>query len=167
MVIKSPFVTQMFFRPNTSPAIIGSPSSLMTKLYISPPSTRVSRKKLPSVDSVPLPPSSVNKPPSFHPPHSNLQTFAGENFVFQFAASDPEGSALLFQLEEAPPGAVLSPAGLLIWRVPLLPGAEAEEAKEEEGRSKRHSFRLMLSDECNAQSTVTLEVELGGKTVLK
>lgn len=105
------------------------------------------------------PPSSVNKPPSFHPPHSDLQTFAGENFVFQFAASDPEGSALLFQLEEAPPGAVLSPAGLLIWRVPLLSEVETEDDEEEAGRSRRYSFRFMLSDECNAQSTATAEVE--------
>lgn len=112
-----------------------------------------------SAKSVVLPSSSVNKPPSFHPPRSDLQTFAGENFVFQFAASDPEGSALLFQLEEAPPGAVLSPAGLLIWRVPSLPKAEAEDDEEEGGRSRRYSFRFMLSDECNAQSTVTVEVE--------
>lgn len=118
-----------------------------------------------SAESVFLHASLVNKPPSFHQPPSELRTFGGENFVFQFAASDPEGSALLFQLEEAPLGAVLSPAGLLIWRVPLLPEAEAEEAKEEEDRSKHHSFRFMLSDECNAQSTVTVEVELGGKTV--
>uniref|UniRef100_A0A3Q3EU80 Uncharacterized protein n=1 Tax=Kryptolebias marmoratus TaxID=37003 RepID=A0A3Q3EU80_KRYMA len=83
-----------------------------------------------------------NKPPSFHQPQISLRTFAGENFVFQFAASDPEGSALLFQLEEGPEGAVLSPAGLLIWRA----------------RQARHSFRFSLSDECNAQSTVTVEI---------
>lgn len=96
---------------------------------------------------------SVNEPPAFHRPQSDLRTFAGENFVFQFAASDPEGSALLFQLEEGPTGAVLSPAGLLIWRVPVLP--------EEQGRRSSHSFHFALSDECNAQSTFTVQVGLG------
>ncbi|KAM6958041.1 von Willebrand factor D and EGF domain-containing protein [Tautogolabrus adspersus] len=91
----------------------------------------------------------VNEPPTFHRPQSNLRTFAGENFVFQFAASDPEGSALLFQLEAGPNGAVLSPAGLLIWRVPTLP---------EEGLSR--SFRFTLSDECNAQSTFNVEIDV-------
>lgn len=99
--------------------------------------------------------SSVNEPPAFHRPQSSLRTFAGENFVFQFAASDPEGSALLFQLEEGPAGAVLSPAGLLIWRVPSRP-------EEEEGRQSSRSFRFTLSDECNAQSTFTVEVGAGG-----
>uniref|UniRef100_A0A3Q3M0G1 EGF-like domain-containing protein n=1 Tax=Labrus bergylta TaxID=56723 RepID=A0A3Q3M0G1_9LABR len=83
----------------------------------------------------------VNEPPTFHRPQSNLRTFAGENFVFQFAASDPEGSELLFQLEAGPNGAVLSPAGLLIWRVPTHP---------EDGLSR--SVRFTLSDECNAQT---------------
>ncbi|KAG7503824.1 von Willebrand factor D and EGF domain-containing protein-like [Solea senegalensis] len=90
----------------------------------------------------------VNQPPDFHRPQSDLQTFAGENFVFQFAASDPEGSALLFQLEEGPSGAVLSPAGLLIWRVPALP------------EERSYSIRFTLSDECNAQSTITVEVNV-------
>lgn len=95
----------------------------------------------------------VNEPPSFHRPQSALRTFSGENFVFQFAASDPEGSALLFQLEEGPGGGVLSPAGLLIWRVPSL-----SEEEEEERPSKR-SVRFTLSDECNAQSSFSVEVE--------
>ncbi|KAM6893465.1 von Willebrand factor D and EGF domain-containing protein [Xenentodon cancila] len=99
----------------------------------------------------------VNKPPSFHRPQNNLRTFVGENFVFQFVASDPEGSALLFQLEEGPEGAVLSPAGLLIWRVPLIYGAEEE---EEDGLQGRRSFRFTLSDECNAQSIVTVEIDV-------
>ncbi|XP_047432109.1 von Willebrand factor D and EGF domain-containing protein isoform X2 [Mugil cephalus] len=95
----------------------------------------------------------VNEPPTFHRPQGDvLKTFAGENFVFQFTASDPEGSALLFQLEEGPAGAVLSPAGLLIWRVPSL--------SEAEGRRGRRSFRFTLSDECNAQSSFTVEVDV-------
>ncbi|KAM4538056.1 von Willebrand factor D and EGF domain-containing protein [Fundulus diaphanus] len=92
----------------------------------------------------------VNGPPSFHRPQSSLRTFAGENFVFQFAASDPEGSALLFQLEEGPDGAALSPAGLLIWRVPSGPPMGAP----------RRSFRFTLSDECNARSTFTVQVDV-------
>lgn len=96
--------------------------------------------------------NSVNVPPAFHQPQTDLRTFAGENFVFQFAASDPEGSALLFQLEDGPNGAVLSPAGLLIWRVPTL-------LKEEEHQS-RHSVHFTLSDECNAQSSFTVQVVL-------
>ncbi|CAJ1087684.1 von Willebrand factor D and EGF domain-containing protein [Xyrichtys novacula] len=95
----------------------------------------------------------VNEPPSFHQPQTNLRTFAGENFVFQFAASDPEGSALLFQLETGPSGAVLSPAGLLIWRVPTLP-------EQEEGLESSRSVRFTLSDECNAQSTFTVEIDV-------
>ncbi|XP_023151416.2 von Willebrand factor D and EGF domain-containing protein isoform X1 [Amphiprion ocellaris] len=94
----------------------------------------------------------VNEPPAFHQPQGDLRTFAGENFVFQFAASDPEGSALLFQLEEGPEGAMLSPAGLLIWRVPTLP--------EVQGHQARRSFRFMLSDECNAQSSFTVEIDV-------
>ncbi|XP_015227189.1 PREDICTED: von Willebrand factor D and EGF domain-containing protein-like isoform X1 [Cyprinodon variegatus] len=92
----------------------------------------------------------VNEPPSFHLPQSGLRTFAGENFVFQFAASDPEGSALLFQLEEGPEKAVLSPAGLLIWRVPSV---QLEEVVQQ-------TFTFTLSDECNAQSAFTVEVDV-------
>ncbi|KAM4711415.1 von Willebrand factor D and EGF domain-containing protein [Anableps anableps] len=94
----------------------------------------------------------VNRPPSFHRPQSSLRTFAGENFIFQFAASDPEGSALLFQLEDGPVGAALSPAGLLIWKVPpvLL--------EEEEEEVVQQSFTFTLSDECNAQNIFTVEV---------
>uniref|UniRef100_A0A8C5NAQ0 Uncharacterized protein n=2 Tax=Gouania willdenowi TaxID=441366 RepID=A0A8C5NAQ0_GOUWI len=96
----------------------------------------------------------VNEPPTFHLPQGELQTFSGENFVFQFAASDVEGSALLFQLEDGPAGAVLSPAGLLIWRVPLV----LEE--EEERLLESQSFRFTVSDECNAHSSVTVEVSI-------
>ncbi|XP_054590485.2 von Willebrand factor D and EGF domain-containing protein isoform X2 [Nothobranchius furzeri] len=95
----------------------------------------------------------VNQPPSFHQPQTSLRTFVGEKFVFQFVASDPEGSALLFQLEKGPVGAVLSPAGLLIWRVPPLP-------REEEVHPARFFLLFTVSDECNARSTFTVEVEV-------
>uniref|UniRef100_A0A6Q2ZJZ1 Uncharacterized protein n=1 Tax=Esox lucius TaxID=8010 RepID=A0A6Q2ZJZ1_ESOLU len=89
-----------------------------------------------------------NQPPRLHQPQEGLSTFAGENFVFQFTAEDPEGSALLFLLEEGPGDATLSPAGLLLWKVHW---------KEAPG-ARRQSFRFTLSDECNAQSSYTVEV---------
>ncbi|XP_077369199.1 von Willebrand factor D and EGF domain-containing protein isoform X1 [Festucalex cinctus] len=92
----------------------------------------------------------VNQPPIFHQPQGELRTFAGENFVFQFAASDPEGSALLFQLVNGPKDAILSPAGLLIWNVPSPP--------EEEWMQS--TFHFTLSDECNAQSTFTVQIHV-------
>ncbi|XP_077583402.1 von Willebrand factor D and EGF domain-containing protein isoform X1 [Stigmatopora nigra] len=92
----------------------------------------------------------VNQLPTFHQPQGEVHTFAGENFVFQFAASDPEGSALLFQLVSGPNGAILSPAGLLIWKVPPFP-------KEEQHLS---TFVFTLSDECNAQATFTVQIHV-------
>uniref|UniRef100_A0A3Q2XQ33 Uncharacterized protein n=1 Tax=Hippocampus comes TaxID=109280 RepID=A0A3Q2XQ33_HIPCM len=92
----------------------------------------------------------VNQPPTFHQPQGELRTFAGENFVFQFAASDPEGSALLFQLVTGPKGAILSPAGLLIWRVPSPPDDEWIQS----------TFHFTLSDECNAQSTFKVQIHV-------
>ncbi|KAM6945369.1 von Willebrand factor D and EGF domain-containing protein [Aplochiton taeniatus] len=100
----------------------------------------------------------VNQPPVFHRPGGALHTFQGENFVFQFAASDPEGSALLFNLEAGPGDATLSPAGLLIWRVRRRDDEEEEEEEGEEEEERTGTFEFTLSDECNAQTTVTVEI---------
>ncbi|XP_044150000.1 von Willebrand factor D and EGF domain-containing protein [Bufo gargarizans] len=84
-----------------------------------------------------------NQPPELHSLPEKLQTFYGENFVYQFVGSDPEGSAVLFSIESGPQGAILSPAGLLIWKVMSLD-------------TERIVFSVI--DDCNAKTSVTVEM---------
>ncbi|XP_043922135.1 von Willebrand factor D and EGF domain-containing protein [Protopterus annectens] len=84
-----------------------------------------------------------NHPPVLQKPHEKLQTFYGENFVYQFTATDPEGSSVVFTLDSAPEDASLSPAGLLIWKaMSQLP----------------QSFVFSITDDCNAKTTIAVEV---------
>ncbi|XP_029115904.1 von Willebrand factor D and EGF domain-containing protein [Scleropages formosus] len=84
-----------------------------------------------------------NQPPLFRAPQADLQTFQGENFVYQLMASDPEGSAVLFTLVSGPEGAALAPAGLLIWKATLTP---------------KQTFQFVVTDDCNAETRAVLQV---------
>ncbi|XP_060799492.1 von Willebrand factor D and EGF domain-containing protein [Neoarius graeffei] len=89
--------------------------------------------------------SEKNKPPVFHSEQTHLQTFYGENFVYQFVSTDPEGSAVLFTLLSGPKDAVLSPAGLLIWKALS---------------SSLVTFELAVRDDCNAETQAMVKVSV-------
>ncbi|KAM5303797.1 von Willebrand factor D and EGF domain-containing protein [Glossophaga mutica] len=98
-----------------------------------------------------------NQPPVIQIQQDKLQTFYGENFVYQLMAFDPEGSDIHFTMYSGPKGASVSPAGLLKWK------AESQTPRP---------FTLHLSDDCNAETTVTIELTVkscdclnGGKCV--
>ncbi|EMP41920.1 von Willebrand factor D and EGF domain-containing protein [Chelonia mydas] len=86
-----------------------------------------------------------NEPPVLPTLQGTLQTFYGENFVYQFMASDPEGSAILFTLDSGPQGSSLSPSGLLIWK------AVAKSSQK---------LTFSLTDDCNAETKVIIEVNV-------
>ncbi|KAK3561087.1 hypothetical protein QTP86_028410 [Hemibagrus guttatus] len=89
--------------------------------------------------------SEKNKPPVFHSEQTHLQTFYGENFVYQFVSTDPEGSPVLFTLLSGPKDAVLSPAGLLIWKALS---------------SSPVTFELSVIDDCNAETQAIVKVSV-------
>ncbi|XP_046719270.1 von Willebrand factor D and EGF domain-containing protein isoform X1 [Silurus meridionalis] len=89
--------------------------------------------------------SENNKPPVFHSEQTQLQTFYGESFVYQFVSTDPEGSAVLFTLLSGPKDAVLSPAGLLIWKALS---------------SSPVTFELSVIDDCNAETKAIVKLSI-------
>uniref|UniRef100_A0A3Q3M3D0 von Willebrand factor D and EGF domains n=1 Tax=Mastacembelus armatus TaxID=205130 RepID=A0A3Q3M3D0_9TELE len=84
-----------------------------------------------------------NEPPVMQSLPFRLQSFQGENFIYQLQAQDPEGSAVFFTLVSGPEGAALSPAGLLMWTT----AAETTDT---------HTFQFTVSDDCNAETRVTV-----------
>ncbi|XP_066531702.1 von Willebrand factor D and EGF domain-containing protein [Hoplias malabaricus] len=89
--------------------------------------------------------SEKNEPPVFHSEQTHLQTFYGETFVYQFVSTDPEGSAVMFTLVSGPRDAVLSPAGLLIWKAQSFSNV---------------TFELVVKDDCNAETQAVVVVSV-------
>lgn len=69
--------------------------------------------------------------------------FYREDFEYQFMAWDPEGSEIHFTLESGPDGASISSEGLLMWKTESL---------------APQRLTLRLKDDCEAETTVTMEV---------
>uniref|UniRef100_A0A667XGL2 von Willebrand factor D and EGF domains n=1 Tax=Myripristis murdjan TaxID=586833 RepID=A0A667XGL2_9TELE len=86
-----------------------------------------------------------NQPPVLQSLPSRLQSFQGENFVYQLQAQDPEGSPVLFTLQSGPADASLSPAGLLIWKA----AADSTDT---------HTFHFTVTDDCNAETRASVSV---------
>ncbi|XP_064907251.1 von Willebrand factor D and EGF domain-containing protein isoform X1 [Columba livia] len=86
-----------------------------------------------------------NQPPVLETLQGMLQTFYGEDLVYQFLASDPEGSAIHFTLDSGPEGASLSPSGLLLWKAVSM---------------NAHKLTFSLTDDCNAKTKVEIEVSV-------
>ncbi|XP_052350176.1 von Willebrand factor D and EGF domain-containing protein-like isoform X1 [Oncorhynchus keta] len=90
-----------------------------------------------------------NEPPVFQSAQGRLQTFQGENFVYQLQAQDPEGSVVLFTLESGPSDTSLSPTGLLIWK-----------ATDTTASSSTQTFQFTITDDCSAETLASVQVSL-------
>ncbi|XP_034877285.1 von Willebrand factor D and EGF domain-containing protein [Mirounga leonina] len=84
-----------------------------------------------------------SQPPVIQIPQDKLQTFLGENFVYQFMALDSEGSDIHFALDSGPEGANVSSTGLLTWKT------ESQTPQQ---------FTLRFNDDCSAETRVTIMV---------
>uniref|UniRef100_A0A3Q2U923 von Willebrand factor D and EGF domains n=1 Tax=Fundulus heteroclitus TaxID=8078 RepID=A0A3Q2U923_FUNHE len=88
-----------------------------------------------------------NEPPLFEPPQIPLRSFQGEDFIYQLQARDPEGSVLLFSLVSGPKGALLTSAGLLMWK------AASESADPQ-------AFHFTVTDACSAETAASVQVSV-------
>lgn len=84
-----------------------------------------------------------NQPPVTQALQGTLQVFYGEDFEYQFMAWDPEGSEIHFILDSGPDGASISSEGFLTWKTESL---------------TPQRFTVLLKDDCEAETTVTMEV---------